>query len=118
MGGEAQIVRRGHHHVGHHAAFEAPHAVGQDDVRHVAGLFEALGQRRIVVDAFWVGSQADEPPPALRQRGAEELPVAIGRSVEDEVLVGGLPGPIGAPAASPRLLGFVHCPSELRAEPV
>jgi hypothetical protein len=39
---EPQVGRRGHHHVGDHAAFQAAHPVGQHLARHPAQLFQAL----------------------------------------------------------------------------
>ena len=36
MGGEGDVLRVGHHQVGHHPCFEAAHAVGQHVRRHAA----------------------------------------------------------------------------------
>jgi hypothetical protein len=114
VGGEAHVLGRGHHDVGHHAALEGAHAVDQHHVGDAARLLEALGQQPQRRRRLLVPGQAHEAPPAPGQHRAEDLPPALGGPVDHEVLARrGLPGPIDAALAPPRLLGLGHGPAEV-----
>ena len=63
VGGETDIVRGWHHHVGHDPRFQAAHPVGQHHLRHPAEGFEALRQQSERGGSLLIGGEPDEPEP-------------------------------------------------------
>jgi len=109
VGREGDVAGSGHHDVGHDAALETAHAVGEQHPGHPAEELEALrehGQRRgLVLSA----GEPDEAPAAPGQHGTEDLQPILLAPVEDEVLTRHrLPGSIGAAIAAMFGLGLGH----------
>ncbi len=75
---EPQVLRRGHHHVGDHAAFQARHPVGQHLARHPAQHLQALRQHRQRRLRALISSEPHEPDPAPGQHRAEHVQPALG----------------------------------------
>ena len=83
---EPQVLRRGHHHVGDHPAFEAAHPVGQHLARHPAQHLQALRQHRQRRLRPLIRGEPHEPHPAPGQHGAEHVQPALGAPVDHQVL--------------------------------
>ena len=73
MAGEPDILRRGHHDVGHHAAFQAAHPVRQHRAGHPAQHLEALRQQRQRGLRPLITGEPHEPDPAPGQHRAEHV---------------------------------------------
>ena len=85
-GGEPDVAGGGDDDVGHHAALETPHPVGEHDRRDAAELREALGQQAQGRRPALGGREPDEPDPAPGEHGAEDVQTALAAPVDDEVL--------------------------------
>jgi hypothetical protein len=108
VGGEGDIALGGHDDVGHDAALQATHPVGQDDAGHPAEELETLGEQGEGRGLVLPLGEADEAPATPGEDGTEDLPGSLLAPVDDEVLArDGLPGAIAA-SASP-VLGLRRC---------
>ena len=120
MVGEADVVRRGHHHPGHGAALDAPHAVAEHGAGHTAQSLEAgsLGDKG-GLGAVVVG-EVHEADPAPGQHRAEHRQRPDLAPVDDQhVPRRPHPGPaapvvVGAPGS----LGLDHQAAEVAGRAV
>ena len=83
---EPQVLRRGHHDVGDHAALQAAHPVRQHLARHPAQHLQALRQHRQRRLRALISGEPHEPEPAPRQHRAEHVQAALGTPVDHQVL--------------------------------
>ena len=82
---EPQVLRRGHHDVGDHAALQAAHPVRQHRARHPAQHLQALRQHRERrLRTLISGEPHNESAPA--RRTAEHVQAALGTPVDHQVL--------------------------------
>jgi hypothetical protein len=86
MAGEADVLRQGHHDVGHDAAFQAAHPVRQHLAGHSAQHLEALRQQRQRRGRPLIGREPHEPEPAPGQHCAEHVQPALAAPVDHQVL--------------------------------
>jgi len=118
-GGEPDVSGGGHDDVGHDAALEAAHPVGEDDRPHPAERLEALGQQTQRRGLGLVGREADEADAAPSQDRAEDMEVALAAPVDDQVLARDRhPRPVCPAVASPGGLGPGDRPAQVAGRAV
>ncbi len=115
--GQADIGRRGHHDVGHDAALQAAHPVGQHHPGHRPEGFEAAGQHLKGGRGALIGGKTHEPPTRKGHHSAEDVQAPLRAPVDGEHLAGGPhprpaapvvigpPGPLGPGHQAPEVTG-------------
>ncbi len=101
VGGEADVVRRGDHHVGDHPALETAHAIGQHGLGDPAHGLKARGQRGEGGLGPLVVGEEHEAPPAPRHHRAEHAQRTDLAPVDDQHV----PRRPHARSASPMVIG-------------
>jgi len=86
MACKPDVLRRGHHDVGDHAALQAAHPVGQHLARRPAEALEALRQHRQRRVRPLISGEPHEPNPGPGQHRAEHVQAALGAPVDHQVL--------------------------------
>ena len=86
MGREPHIAGGRYDHVGHDAALQTAHPVGQHHTGHPAQDVEALRQQRQRRVRALVVGETHEPHPAPRQHRAEHVQPAQHTPIDDQML--------------------------------
>ena len=119
VGDEAHVVRRRDDEPGHRCALQAPHAVGEEGLRHAADRLHARGQRGHGRLGSQVVGEEDEAEPAPGQHGAEHEQGSDLPPVEHQhVARCPHPGPASPVVIdAPRRLGVGHRPAQIAGRP-